>query len=93
MTMISLSGEVFVAIALDIRSRSSLPITIFLGPTNDYVGYISSQDDAGEGYEIVALRDPVCHRRYYRKLHCSCLKLYAKTDRPSQMPAKARVGV
>ncbi len=54
--IISLPGEVFVAIALDIRRRSSVPITIFLGLANDYVGYIPSRNDSGEGYEIVASR-------------------------------------
>ncbi len=54
--VLSLPGEVFVAIGLEIRRRSSFPITMFFGLANDYIGYISSLGDKGEGYEIVASR-------------------------------------
>jgi hypothetical protein len=47
-------GEVFVAIALEIRRRSSFPITMFFGLANNYIGYIPRLGDKGEGYEIVA---------------------------------------
>jgi neutral ceramidase len=54
--ILSLPGEVFVAIALEIRARSRFPATMFFGLANDYIGYIPSETDAGEGYEIVASR-------------------------------------
>jgi hypothetical protein len=53
--IVSLPGEVFVAIALEIRRRSPFPRTMFLGLANGYIGYLPTADaDAEAGYEVVA---------------------------------------
>lgn len=57
--IVTLPGEVFVRIALAIRSRSPFAQTIFAGLTNDYIGYVpdaSAKPDAG--YEVIASRVP-----------------------------------
>jgi hypothetical protein len=55
--ILSLPGEVFVAIALAIRELSPFPKTLFAGLTNDYIGYVPSADaNASLGYEVVASR-------------------------------------
>jgi hypothetical protein len=55
--IVTFPGEVFVAIALEIRRRSPFPRTMFFGLTNDYVGYIPTADaNASAGYEVVASR-------------------------------------
>ena len=57
--LLSLPGEIFVQIALDIRKESPFSTTIFLGLTNDYAGYIPSKGaSARAGYEVVASRVP-----------------------------------
>ena len=57
--LLSLPGEVFVQIALNIRSASPFAKTMFLGLTNDYAGYIPTADaSATSGYEVVASRVP-----------------------------------
>ncbi|HEY8997635.1 MAG TPA: neutral/alkaline non-lysosomal ceramidase N-terminal domain-containing protein [Edaphobacter sp.] len=57
--LLSLPGEVFVQIALDIRSASPFAKTMFLGLTNDYAGYIPTANaSATSGYEVVASRVP-----------------------------------
>ncbi len=57
--LLSLPGEIFVQIALDIREESPFSTTIFLGLTNDYAGYIPSKGaSARAGYEVVASRVP-----------------------------------
>jgi hypothetical protein len=57
--LLSLPGEVFVQIALNIRSESPFAKTMFLGLTNDYAGYIPTADaSAASGYEVVASRVP-----------------------------------
>jgi len=54
---ITFPGEAFVDIALDIRKRSGFPATLFLGLSNDYIGYIPKAGaNASEGYEVVAAR-------------------------------------
>lgn len=56
-TLITFPGEAFVDIALDIRKRSGFPTTLFLGLSNDYIGYIPNAGaSASEGYEVVAAR-------------------------------------
>jgi neutral ceramidase len=55
--IVSLPGEVFVAIALEIRRRSPFPHTMLLGLANGYMGYLPTADaDAQIGYEVVASR-------------------------------------
>jgi hypothetical protein len=57
--LLSLPGEVFVQIALNIRSASPFAKTMFLGLTNDYAGYIPTADaSAASGYEVIASRVP-----------------------------------
>lgn len=57
--LLSLPGEVFVQIALNIRNGSPFAKTMFLGLTNDYAGYIPTADaSAASGYEVVASRVP-----------------------------------
>lgn len=55
--VISLPGEVFTAIALNIRKQSKFPKTMFLGLANDYIGYVQTpESSASAGYEVVASR-------------------------------------
>lgn len=50
-------GEAFVEIALEIRSRSPFPITMFFGLVNDYIGYVpTAHANVSAGYEVVASR-------------------------------------
>jgi hypothetical protein len=50
---------VFVRIALKIRSDSPFAKTMFLGLTNNYIGYVPDEDAAAsQGYEVVASRVP-----------------------------------
>lgn len=54
---VTLPGEIFVRIALNIRAASPAPRTMFLGLTNDYIGYVPDQfADANQGYEVIASR-------------------------------------
>jgi neutral ceramidase len=56
---LTLAGEVFVRIALTIRESSPFHKTLFLGLTNDYIGYVPDQEaTAASGYEVVASRVP-----------------------------------
>ncbi len=55
--LFSFPGEVFVAIALDIRDRSPFSRTMFLGLANDYIGYLHTANaSASAGYEVIASR-------------------------------------
>lgn len=55
--LITFPGEAFVDIALDIRQLSGFATTLFLGLSNDYIGYIPNEGaSASEGYEVVAAR-------------------------------------
>jgi hypothetical protein len=55
--IVTFPGEVFVAIALNIRRASPFPRTMFFGLTNDYIGYVPTADaNANAGYEVVASR-------------------------------------
>ncbi len=57
--LFTLPGEVFVSIALAIRAASPFPKTLFLGLTNDYIGYVPDHHaTAASGYEVVASRVP-----------------------------------
>ena len=57
--LVTLPGEVFIRIALGIRASSPAPRTMFLGLTNDYIGYVPDQfAEASQGYEVVASRVP-----------------------------------
>jgi neutral ceramidase len=56
---VTLPGEIFVRIALNIRAASSYPETFFLGLTNDYIGYVPDKNaTASSGYEVIASRVP-----------------------------------
>jgi hypothetical protein len=56
---VTLPGEVFVRIALGIRDVSPFPRTMFLGLTNDYIGYVSDHEaTSASGYEVIASRVP-----------------------------------
>lgn len=55
--LLTFPGEVFVEIALEIRSRSPFARTFFIGLANDYSGYIpTAKADAAAGYEVIASR-------------------------------------
>ena len=55
--IVTFPGEMFVAIALNIRRASPFPRTMFFGLTNDYIGYVPTADaNANAGYEVVASR-------------------------------------
>ena len=55
--LVSLPGEVFVAISLAIRQRSPFKSTLFVGLANDYIGYIPTAEAITSlGYEVVASR-------------------------------------
>jgi neutral ceramidase len=57
--LLTLPGEVFVRIALNIREASPFPNTLFLGLTNDYIGYVPDEyATASSGYEVIASRVP-----------------------------------
>ena len=54
---VTLPGEIFVRIALGIRNGSPFPRTMFLGLTNDYIGYVPDHEGASAlGYEVIASR-------------------------------------
>ena len=55
--IVTFPGEVFVAIALEIRRHSPFARTMFFGLANDYIGYVPTADaNANAGYEVVASR-------------------------------------
>jgi len=55
--LVTLPGEIFVAVALGIREASPLPKTMFIGLANDYIGYLPSEGaESAVGYEVVASR-------------------------------------
>jgi hypothetical protein len=55
--IVTLPGEIFIAVALGIRASSPLPKTMFIGLANDYIGYLPSDGaEASKGYEVVASR-------------------------------------
>lgn len=55
--IVTLPGEIFVAVALGIRAQSSLQKTMFIGLANDYIGYLPSDGaEVAVGYEVVASR-------------------------------------
>jgi len=55
--IVTFPGEVFVAIALEIRRHSPFARTMFFGLANDYIGYVPTADaNADAGYEVVASR-------------------------------------
>jgi neutral ceramidase len=55
--ILSVPGEVFVEIGLEIRRASPLPRTMIFGLANDYIGYVATVDAAkSSGYEVVASR-------------------------------------
>jgi len=52
---LSIPGELFVAIGLEIRRRSPFARTFLLGLANGYIGYLPTADaTAAAGYEVVA---------------------------------------
>jgi hypothetical protein len=54
---ITLPGEVFVRIALGIRAASPFSRTLFLGLTNNYIGYVPDHEATpASGYEVIASR-------------------------------------
>ena len=56
---VTLPGEVFVSIALAIRKNSPFAKTLFLGLTNDYIGYVPDEQATSTlGYEVIASRVP-----------------------------------
>jgi neutral ceramidase len=55
--IVTFPGEVFVAIALNIRRESPFARTMFFGLANDYIGYVpTAEANANAGYEVVASR-------------------------------------
>lgn len=55
--LVCVPGEVFVEIGLAIRARSPFAKTMFFGLANDYIGYVSTVEQAKQmGYEVVASR-------------------------------------
>lgn len=55
--LLSIPGELFVSIALDIRRCSPFARTFILGLANGYIGYLPPADaTAAAGYEVVAAR-------------------------------------
>ena len=57
--IITLPGEVFIRVALGIRAASPFAKTLFLGLTNNYIGYLPDHEATREsGYEVVASRVP-----------------------------------
>lgn len=56
---VTLPGEIFVRVALAIREASPFKKTLFLGLTNNYIGYLPDHEaTADSGYEVVASRVP-----------------------------------
>jgi hypothetical protein len=57
--LVTLPGEIFVRIALNIRESSPFARTFFLGLANDYIGYVPDEEaTVTSGYEVVASRVP-----------------------------------
>jgi len=57
--LITLPGEIFVRVALGIREKSPFTKTLFLGLTNNYIGYLPDHEATRDsGYEVVASRVP-----------------------------------
>jgi neutral ceramidase len=57
--ILTLPGEIFVRVALAMREASPFPKTLFLGLTNNYIGYLpDEQAAASSGYEVIASRVP-----------------------------------
>ncbi|SFR98574.1 Neutral/alkaline non-lysosomal ceramidase, N-terminal [Granulicella pectinivorans] len=56
---ITLPGEIFIRVALAIRAASPFAKTLFLGLTNNYIGYLPDHEATRDsGYEVVASRVP-----------------------------------
>jgi len=57
--LLTLPGEIFVRVALGIREASPFAKTLFLGLTNNYIGYLPDHEASRDsGYEVVASRVP-----------------------------------
>ena len=71
--LVTLPGEIFVAVALGIRNVSPMAKTMFLGLANDYIGYLPSDGAAvSVGYEVVASR---VTDDAWQQLHASALEI------------------
>lgn len=74
--LLTLPGEIFIRVALAIRERSPFPRTLFLGLTNNYIGYLPDDEaSASSGYEVIASRVPAAAGRI---LQHEARKLFAQ---------------
>lgn len=56
---VSLPGEVFVELGLDIKAKSPFPYTFTVGYANDYIGYVPTKEAFLEGgYEVSVSKFP-----------------------------------
>jgi hypothetical protein len=56
---LTLPGEIFIRVALAMRAASPFARTLFLGLTNNYIGYLPDEmSSATSGYEVIASRVP-----------------------------------
>jgi neutral ceramidase len=56
---LTLPGEIFIQVALAMRAASPFARTLFLGLTNNYIGYLPDElSSAISGYEVIASRVP-----------------------------------
>jgi neutral ceramidase len=72
---VSLPGEVFVELGLNIKAKSPFPYTITVGYANDYIGYVPTKEAFLEGgYEVSVSKFPPDIGEELKEAAISCLR-------------------
>lgn len=83
--LLTLPGEIFVRVALEMRETSPFAKTLFLGLANDYIGYLpDEQATASLGYEVVASRVPASAGRILQEEAKTLLEKIARRKLPQE---------
>ena len=73
---VSLPGEVFVELGLDIKAKSPFPYTFAVGYANDYIGYVPTKEAFSEGgYEVSASKFPPDIGEELKEAAISCVSV------------------
>ena len=83
---LTLPGEIFVRVALEMRKSSPFVKTLFLGLANDYIGYLpDEQAAASSGYEVIASRVPASAGKILQEEAKALLENISMWNLPQEM--------